>query len=73
MADRPDSWQDVDIALESRRLWLEMLEASGIRYKTTGSLHIACRDDEAEVGREFARLAPAHEAPAFYTVRQMQQ
>jgi len=50
----------LDIAMESRRLWLEMLETSQIRYKATGSLHIACREDEAEVGREFARLAPAH-------------
>lgn len=49
----------LDIALESRRIWMEMLQASGIRHKTTGSLYIASRDDEAEVGKEFARLAPA--------------
>jgi D-hydroxyproline dehydrogenase subunit beta len=48
------------LALESRSIWLEVLQSSGIPYKSTGSLHVACREDEARVGQEFAELAPAH-------------
>jgi FAD dependent oxidoreductase TIGR03364 len=49
-----------DLAMESRELWIELLQASKIPYKNTGSLHVACRPDEARVGQEFAELAPAH-------------
>ena len=49
-----------DLAMESRATWLELLQASGISYKNTGSLHAACRPDEVRVGQEFAELAPAH-------------
>jgi FAD dependent oxidoreductase TIGR03364 len=49
-----------DMAMESRQLWLELLQASGIPYKNTGSLHIACQPDEVRVGQEFAELAPSH-------------
>jgi FAD dependent oxidoreductase TIGR03364 len=49
-----------DLALESRRLWLEVLEASKIQHKKVGSLHIACREDEARVGQEFAEIGPQH-------------
>ena len=48
------------MALESRKHWLEVLEASGIPYKNTGSLYVACREDEAAVGKEFAELGPPH-------------
>ncbi len=48
-----------DMAMHSRKLWKEVLEASGIPYFPTGSLHLAYRSDEMEVGREFAELAPA--------------
>jgi D-hydroxyproline dehydrogenase subunit beta len=48
-----------DLAMESRRLWLEVLRASKIQYKEVGSLHIACHEDEAQVGREFAVLGSA--------------
>lgn len=47
------------LALRSRDLWLEMLQETGISYSATGSLHIACREDEAQVGKEFAALAPS--------------
>lgn len=49
-----------NLAMESRSLWLELLAASGIPSKQTGSLHIACRPDEARVGQEFAELSAAH-------------
>jgi D-hydroxyproline dehydrogenase subunit beta len=49
-----------ELAMQSRELWLEMLDEAKIAHKKSGSLHIACRQDEAEVGKEFAELAPAH-------------
>jgi D-hydroxyproline dehydrogenase subunit beta len=47
------------LAMQSRALWLEMLQETAIPYSATGSLHIACREDEAQLGKEFASLAPA--------------
>jgi D-hydroxyproline dehydrogenase subunit beta len=49
----------LQLALKSRALWIEMLEEAEIPSRQTGSLHIACRDDEQQVGMEFAALAPA--------------
>jgi FAD dependent oxidoreductase TIGR03364 len=46
------------LALASRALWIEMLREAEIPSQATGSLHVACRDDEQQVGREFAALAP---------------
>jgi FAD dependent oxidoreductase TIGR03364 len=46
------------MALRSREIWLEVLEAARLPYFPTGSLHVAYHDDEAEVLREFAVLAP---------------
>ena len=46
------------LAMKSRELWLEMLRESAISHNATGSLHVACREDEAQVAREFAALAP---------------
>jgi FAD dependent oxidoreductase TIGR03364 len=48
-----------EMALRSRDIWLEVLEASGLPYKPTGSLHVAYRDDERAVLEEFRDLAPA--------------
>jgi D-hydroxyproline dehydrogenase subunit beta len=50
----------LDLALRSRDIWLELLRDAAIPFRSTGSLHVACHEDEAEVGREFAELAPAH-------------
>jgi len=47
-----------DIALRSREIWLEVLDAARLPYRPTGSLHLAYRGDEAEVLREFADIAP---------------
>ena len=48
-----------EMALRSREIWLEVLEAAKIPQFRTGSLHVAYREDEAAVGREFAEKAPA--------------
>jgi FAD dependent oxidoreductase TIGR03364 len=45
------------IALRSRQLWLELLKETGFWHRTCGSLHVAFRDDEMAVLREFAGLA----------------
>ena len=47
-----------DIALRSRRIWLEALEASRLSYRPVGSLHVAYQADEADVLREFAEIGP---------------
>lgn len=49
----------LQMALESRALWLEVLQAAKIPCRETGSLHVACREDEVRTGEEFASLAPA--------------
>jgi FAD dependent oxidoreductase TIGR03364 len=46
------------IAMRSRELWIEALEAAGLPYRDTGSLHLTYRDDEAAVAREFAEVGP---------------
>jgi D-hydroxyproline dehydrogenase subunit beta len=43
------------LADRSLQCWLEVLDASGIWHEQTGSLHLAYRDDEAQVLREFSR------------------
>ena len=48
-----------EIALRSRRIWLEVLQQAALPFFATGSLHVAYRDDEAAVGQEFSRKAPA--------------
>jgi len=47
------------IALRSRDLWLEVLQASKLPYRPTGSLHVAYHQDEADVLREFAEIGPS--------------
>jgi FAD dependent oxidoreductase TIGR03364 len=42
------------LALRSRDIWLELLESVGLWHDRCGSLHLAYRDDEADVLREFA-------------------
>ena len=46
------------IALRSRAIWEQALEASGIGSRKTGSLHVAHHPDEAAVLREFAEIGP---------------
>jgi FAD dependent oxidoreductase TIGR03364 len=47
------------MALRSREIWLEVLQAARLNYRPTGSLHVAHHVDEAEVLREFAEIGPA--------------
>jgi len=49
-----------DLALASRDTWLELLESSGLWHERCGSLHLAYRDDEAEVLREFVEESRRH-------------
>ncbi len=46
------------MALRSREIWLEILNAAKLPYKPAGSLHVVYREDEANVAREFAEVAP---------------
>jgi len=46
------------MALRSRDLWVEVLEAARLPYFPTGSLHVVYRADEAAVAREFCEVAP---------------
>ncbi len=45
-------------ALQSRALWLEMLQETQIWHEESGSLHLAYYRDELDVLEEFAKLAP---------------
>lgn len=47
-----------EAALASRRRWLLAAEHAGIRAEPCGSIHLAHRDDELAVLREFAERAP---------------
>ena len=47
------------LALRSRDIWLELLREAGWPFWDTGSLHVAYREDEAAVGREFSDQAAA--------------
>jgi D-hydroxyproline dehydrogenase subunit beta len=47
------------MALRSRILWLEVLRQAKLPFFATGSLHVAYRDDEAAVGKEFSDRAPS--------------
>src|SRR5215831_10546739 len=46
------------LAMRSREIWLEVLKNAALPHAPTGSLHIAYRNDEKTVLREFAELAP---------------
>jgi D-hydroxyproline dehydrogenase subunit beta len=52
-----------DVARRSLEIWLNVLAASGIWHERTGSLHLAYRDDEAQVLEEFAQESLDHGEP----------
>jgi D-hydroxyproline dehydrogenase subunit beta len=47
-----------DLAMDSRKIWLEILREAELPHWPTGSLHLAYREDEEAVAREFAELSP---------------
>ena len=47
------------MALRSRKIWLEVLESAKLPFSAQGSLHVAYREDEAAVAREFSEGASA--------------
>jgi FAD dependent oxidoreductase TIGR03364 len=51
------------LAIKSLEVWLELLASSGLWHERTGSLHLAYRDDEAQVLREFAEESIDQGAP----------
>ncbi len=50
--------QMAEMAMLSRRIWLEVLEAARLPHFPDGSLHLAYRADEEAVAREFAASEP---------------
>jgi FAD dependent oxidoreductase TIGR03364 len=51
------------LAVRSLQIWLEILESASLWHERTGSLHLAYRDDEAQVLREFAQECAGHGEP----------
>jgi FAD dependent oxidoreductase TIGR03364 len=49
------------LALRSLTIWSELLEAAGLWHERAGSLHLAYREDEAQVLQEFTRAAADRE------------
>lgn len=49
----------LETAMRSREHWLEVLDQARLPFSAEGSLHVAYREDEAAVGKEFAERAPA--------------
>src|SRR5262249_3403761 len=49
-----------ELALRSRSIWLDVLQGSRIWHHRSGSLHLAYREDEAQVLREFQATGDVH-------------
>lgn len=49
----------LNMALNSRNLWLQFLNEAKIAHQVPGSLHVSYRNDETQVLREFAQSGPA--------------
>lgn len=47
-----------ELALRSREIWMELLNATALPYSADGSLHLSYRDDEEAVAREFSEREP---------------
>jgi FAD dependent oxidoreductase TIGR03364 len=51
------------LAVRSLEIWLDVLASSGLWHERSGSLHLAYRDDEAQVLSEFADESRRHDQP----------
>jgi D-hydroxyproline dehydrogenase subunit beta len=51
------------LAVRSLQIWMDVLASSGLWHERTGSLHLAYREDEAQVLREFAHESASHDEP----------
>ena len=51
------------LAIKSLETWQAVLRASGLWHERSGSLHLAYREDEAQVLREFADESRGHGEP----------
>ncbi len=51
------------MAMRSREIWTEVLQATKLPFLPTGSLHVANHEDEAAVLREFAEIGPGSGYP----------
>jgi D-hydroxyproline dehydrogenase subunit beta len=51
------------LAARSLQIWLEVLASARLWHERSGSLHLAYRDDEAQVLREFADESRGHGQP----------
>jgi FAD dependent oxidoreductase TIGR03364 len=51
------------LARRSLEFWLKVLDAAGLPYERSGSLHLAYHDDEAQVLREYEALSRAAGEP----------
>ncbi len=47
----------LSVAMRSRELWIEFIQASGIYHTSTGSMHVVTQPDELAVLEEFAAQA----------------
>jgi FAD dependent oxidoreductase TIGR03364 len=52
-----------ELAMRSREIWLDVLASSRLWHERSGSLHLAYRDDEAQVLREFVAQAAGQGHP----------
>jgi len=49
----------LQMATRSRQLWQEILDASALPFRPTGSLHVVYHQDEVDVAQEFCERGPA--------------
>ena len=55
LADRATRRRVHQMAMRSRQIWKEILDASGLPYRPTGSLHVVYHQDEADVAQRVRR------------------
>jgi FAD dependent oxidoreductase TIGR03364 len=58
------------LAMRSRALWLEIIDAAQLPHYPTGSLHVAVQEDERTLLEEFASIGPAQGFECSYLDRE---